>query len=89
MASLTIRVAPNARRSEFSGWTADEKGRPVCLIKLAAPPVDGKENAELLRFLSEELDVPQNDLELLRGANGKLKVVEIPDAALARLPKKI
>ena len=52
---LALRVSPNARKSEFAGWTADEKGRPVLLVKLAAPPVDGKANEELVRFLSKEV----------------------------------
>ena len=38
-APLIVRVTPNARRSEIIGWGADEKGRPVLLLKLGAPPV--------------------------------------------------
>jgi uncharacterized protein len=82
LTSMTCRVTPNAKRSEFSGWTMDEKGRPVLLLRLQAPPVDGKANAELLRFLAEALDCPRAAVTLLRGATSKLKVVELPaDAA--------
>jgi uncharacterized protein len=88
MASLTVRVAPSARRSEFTGWTADEKGRPVLLIKLSAPPVDGKANEELLSFLASELQLSKSQLTLLRGATSKLKVLELPDEAMALLPKR-
>ena len=45
MQSLVVRVTPNARKSEVLGWGADEKGRPVLLIKLAAPPVEGKDDS--------------------------------------------
>ena len=41
-AQLAVRVTPSAKKSAFAGWTADEKGRPVLLVKLNAPPVDGK-----------------------------------------------
>ncbi|MDZ4288478.1 MAG: DUF167 domain-containing protein [Prosthecobacter sp.] len=85
---LVVRVAPNARRSEFAGWTADEKGRPVLLIKLKAPPVDGKANVELIRFLSEALDCPRSQITLLRGEGSRQKVLEVPEAALGRLPKQ-
>ena len=86
LTQLALRVSPNARKSEFAGWTADEKGRPVLLVKLAAPPVDGKANEELVRFLSKELEVPKGSITLLRGAGGRQKMVEIPAEAADRLP---
>ena len=66
---------------------ADEKGRPVLLVKLAAPPVDGKANTELIRFLADELDCPKGQITLLRGTSGRQKSLELPAAALERLPK--
>lgn len=84
---LALRVSPNARKSEFAGWTADEKGRPVLLVKLAAPPVGGKANEELVRFLSKELGVPKGSISLLRGASGRQKMVELPSEAVEKLPK--
>ena len=76
--SVTCRVTPNARRSEILGWGADEKGRPVLMIKLAAPPVEGKANTELLRFMADTLDCPKGAVTLLRGESSRVKVVEIP-----------
>jgi uncharacterized protein (TIGR00251 family) len=88
MPAVTCRVSPNARRSEFAGWTMDEKGRPVLLIKLHAPPVDGKANDELLRFLVEALDCSKSDVVLVRGQTNRLKVVELSDAAVGKLPAR-
>lgn len=85
-AQLAVRVTPNARSSEFAGWTADEKGRPVLLIKLQAPPVDGKANTELIRFLSKALGCARSDIVLLRGGTNRQKSLELPAAALASLP---
>lgn len=85
---LVVRVSPNARRSEFAGWTADEKGRPVLLIKLQAPPVDGKANVELVRFLSDALDCPRSQITLMRGESSRQKTLEVPAAILSRLPKQ-
>jgi hypothetical protein len=84
--TLTVRVAPSARRSEITGWTADEKGRPVLLVKLAAPPVDGKANSELLRFLAKVCRCSKSELILLRGVTAKLKVIELPAQAMQHLP---
>ena len=86
--TITCRVSPNARRSEFSGWTMDEKGRPVLLIKLRAAPVEGAANKEFLRFLTEVLDCPKSQVTLLRGETSRLKVVEFPATAAERLPKR-
>jgi uncharacterized protein len=85
--NLTVRVAPSARRSEVTGWTADEKGRPVLLVKLAAPPVDGKANVELIRFLAEQCSCAKTALTLLRGTSGKLKVIQLPEEAALHLQK--
>ncbi len=83
-----MRVTPNARRSEFAGWSADEQGRPVLLIRLAAPPVEGKANAELIAFLSEALGVPKGQVLLLRGGASRQKQIELPAAAFANLPSR-
>jgi len=87
LAQLAVRVSPNARKSDYAGWTADEKGRPVLLVKLAAPPVDGKANAELVRFLAESLGCAKSQITLLRGTSGRQKTLELPASALERLPK--
>lgn len=84
-AQLTCRVTPNARRSEILGWGADEKGRPVLLIKLGAPPVEGKANTELLRFLADTLDCSKSAVKLLRGDSSRVKVVELPADCLVKL----
>jgi uncharacterized protein (TIGR00251 family) len=86
-AQLAVRVTPNAKKSAFAGWTADEKGRPVLLVKLQAPPVDGKANTELIRFLAESLDCPKGQITLLRGTSSRQKTVELPAVALEQLPK--
>lgn len=86
-AQLAVRVTPNARKSEFAGWTADEKGRPVLLVKLNAPPVDGKANTELIRFLAEALECPKGQIALLRGTSSRQKTIELLASMMERLPK--
>ena len=83
-AVLAVRVTPNAAATELAGWEL-EGDRPVLLVRLAAPPVDGKANAELVRFLTKELGCPKMDVAVVRGSTGRDKVVALPTAALERL----
>ncbi|HLT16598.1 MAG TPA: DUF167 domain-containing protein [Acidimicrobiales bacterium] len=68
--SLTIRVQPGAKRSEVVGPHGD-----ALRVRVASPPVDGKANAELVRFLAEHLGRPARDVEITRGQTSRTKVV--------------
>lgn len=69
---LTVRAKPRAKASRVTraeGVSID--------VALAAPPVDGAANDELLRVLSAVLKVPRSALSIVRGASGRQKVVEV------------
>lgn len=78
---LTIRAQPRASRSEVAGPYGD-----ALRIRLAAPPVDGAANDELVAFLADTLGVAKRDVELVRGHGGRSKTVRVRgvDAATAR-----
>jgi uncharacterized protein len=76
---LALHVQPGASRTEVGGLHGD-----ALRIRLAAPPVDGKANAELVRFLAAAFAVPQRQVTLVRGESSRQKVVRI--AAPARRP---
>jgi uncharacterized protein (TIGR00251 family) len=82
---LAVKVTPNARKSEITGWSADEQGRRVLLVKLAAPAQEGKANKELIRFMADVLGCAKNQVSLQRGESSRTKVLEIPPEAAARL----
>ncbi len=65
---LDISVSPNAKKTELVGWHDG-----ALRVRLSAPPVDGAANDALKRWLSEQLQVPQARIELLRGASGRRK----------------
>lgn len=69
---LAFRVQPGAPRSEVVGMYGD-----ALKIRLAAPPVDGRANDELVRFLADAFGVPRANVTLLRGASSRSKVVRI------------
>ncbi|MGV3759299.1 MAG: DUF167 domain-containing protein [Actinomycetota bacterium] len=70
--ALTIRVQPGARRSEVVGPHGD-----ALRVRVASPPVDGKANAELVRFLADYLGVPARSVEVVRGHTSRTKVVHV------------
>ncbi|WP_327786992.1 DUF167 domain-containing protein [Sulfuriroseicoccus oceanibius] len=78
---VAVRVVPNSRKSQIVGWepAADDiRGHERMLrIRLNSPPVDGKANRELIRFLSHVWGVRTKDLRLVAGDKGRTKVVEI------------
>jgi uncharacterized protein (TIGR00251 family) len=69
---LTIHVVPRARDTAVVGRHGE-----AIKIRVAAPPVDGAANAELVRFLAERLGVPKNAVRITRGESGRSKVVQI------------
>jgi len=71
-ARLTLHVQPRASRTEITGLHGD-----AIRIRLAAPPVDGAANAELVRFLADRLGVPRARVVIRHGESGRRKTVEI------------
>lgn len=76
---LELSVVPNAKRTAVDGLHDG-----ALRVRLAAPPVDGKANDTLLRWLAGELGLPRRAVELVRGASARRKAVEI-DAPLKQL----
>ncbi len=69
---LQLHVQPGAKRSELAGLHGD-----ALKIRLAAPPIEGRANDALLRFIAELFAVPQRNVELMRGAQSRHKSVMI------------
>ena len=77
---LALKVTPGAKKNEVLGWEDDypQVGR-VLKVKIAAPPVEGKANKEIVIFLSKLLKVTKSSIEVVHGTSGRIKLVEIPD----------
>jgi uncharacterized protein (TIGR00251 family) len=67
-----VYVQPRASRTEIAGDHGD-----ALKIRLAAPPVEGAANAELISFLAKRLGVSKSAVRLLRGQRGRQKLVEV------------
>jgi uncharacterized protein (TIGR00251 family) len=75
-ALLSIRVQPRAKRDEVVGERAG-----AIVIRLKAPPVDGKANAALIAFIANAANVPRSRVEIVRGATAREKVVRVAGIA--------
>jgi uncharacterized protein (TIGR00251 family) len=79
-----VRAKPRAKRSAIGD---DASG--ALDVALAAPPVDGAANEELVRVLAKALGVPKRAVRIVKGEGSRHKLVGIsglaPDDLLARL----
>lgn len=75
---LAVQVQPRAGRNAIAGPIGEH-----LKIRLAAAPVDGRANAELVAFLAQEFGVRREDVQILRGDAARRKVVRI------RSPKRL
>ena len=84
-AALAIRVKARGKKDLISGILGDGTVK----IELTAPPVEGKANEALLKFLASKLEVSIKRLEIVAGAHGREKLVSILDMDPATLNRKI
>lgn len=68
--TLTLHVQPGAKHSETAGLHGE-----ALKIKLAAPPIEGRANEALLKFLAKLFDVPARQITLKLGEQSRHKVV--------------
>jgi uncharacterized protein (TIGR00251 family) len=69
---LAVKVTPNASRNEIMGFTDG-----VLQVRIAASPVKGKANKELIDFLSKALGLRKSSVSIVKGQTSRNKVVAI------------
>jgi uncharacterized protein len=67
-----VQVVPRSSRSEVVG---EHNGS--LRVKIAAPPVDGAANEELVRVLAKTFDVSRSAVRIVSGQTGKVKQISI------------
>jgi uncharacterized protein len=82
--TFAVRIVPRASRSEIAG-----EYNGALRIRIAAPPVAGAANRELIRLLAKFFKLPQNAVEIVSGTASKSKIVRIAGADSARLKQLI
>jgi uncharacterized protein (TIGR00251 family) len=81
---LRVRVQPRASRDGMAG---EREG--ALLVRLTAPPVEGRANEALARLVARALDVPATAVTIVRGSRGRDKILHVagldPASVRARL----
>jgi uncharacterized protein len=73
--TFKVQVVPRASASEVVG---EHNG--LLRVRIAAPPVDGAANKELIRVLAKTFKVSRGSIEIISGHNRRVKQVRIDGA---------
>lgn len=65
---LRIKAQPKASKDEFAEILDDR-----VKVRITAPPIEGKANKHLIKFLARQFRVSQSQIELLTGDNAREK----------------
>ncbi len=71
-AIIEVRIQPGARRTEVAGMFDDR-----VKIRVAARPVEGAANKELVKFLARKLGVSKSRVAILGGHKSRNKRLQI------------
>lgn len=69
---LHCHLQPKASNDAFAGRHGDS-----LKIRIAAPPIEGRANTALIRFLAKAFGVPKRDVQIISGELGREKRVRI------------
>ena len=75
---LTFLVKPGARSDRIY----EEDGR--LFLDITAPPVKGKANKAIIKFLAKHLDIRMSSIHLIRGETSHTKTFELSNSALTK-----
>ncbi len=77
---FTVRVIPRASKSEVVGeFDGSLK------VKIAAPPVDGAANEEVVKLISKAFGRPKANVEILSGHTSRTKRLRVVGGSAKRL----
>lgn len=69
---LNLYIQPKASRDQIVGLHCDE-----LKVAITAPPIDGKANAHLCKYLAKTFKVPKSDIHIIRGELGRHKQIRV------------
>lgn len=79
---LRLRVQPKASKDAFSGPYGEEEYK----VTLTAPPVDGKANTHLLKFIAKAFGLPRSQVVLESGAHARSKCLRLKSPTRLPIP---
>ncbi|MEJ2607637.1 MAG: DUF167 domain-containing protein [Anaerolineales bacterium] len=84
-AAQTVRVTPRASKTTFGGVLEDGTVR----VRVSAPPLEGRANTALVKFLAKVLGVNRSRVEIVAGEKGLDKILSIIDMNAEQVEERI
>lgn len=84
-AAIAVRMTTRASKNQIVGALSDGTVK----IHITAAPTEGQANEELVKFLSDVLDVAKSRIEIVAGQTGRDKLISVLDMDSETLHKKI
>jgi uncharacterized protein (TIGR00251 family) len=82
--TLKVRVIPNAKKTEFSGYREGE-----LVLRLNAPALEGRANKAAIDFVSRYFAVPRSAVSLVSGEKSRHKIFQIVGLESIDLERKL
>jgi uncharacterized protein (TIGR00251 family) len=83
-ARLQVLIVPRASSTQIVGIHDDR-----LKIKLTAPPVDGKANQALVRFLAKRLNVSKDQFNIVSGETARRKTLTVDALSVDEVEKHL
>lgn len=74
---IKVYLQPKSSKNEVAGPYRDG-----IKVKVTTPPVEGKANEALIRFLAKEYGIPPSCIEIIKGLHSREKTLKISGAIL-------
>lgn len=74
---IQVHAQPGAKLTEIVGLHGD-----AIKIRVQAPPLEGRANDELIRFLAEKLGVARSQVTLTKGETSRSKSFVVTDVSI-------
>lgn len=80
--TIEVRLTPRASRDEVVGIRDG-----VLVVRVGAPPVDGRANEALRKLIAKELGIAKSKVEIVRGERERRKLVRVSGAEPAAIER--
>lgn len=82
--TISIRVIPRASRSEIVGMVDG-----TLKVRIAAPPVDGAANSEIIKLFSKTFGIAKSDIAIISGETSRKKRIKFANLSQSKFDEKI
>jgi uncharacterized protein (TIGR00251 family) len=82
--TLKIHLLPRASRDEICGLQGD-----AIKVKVTAPPIEGRANMALQRFIAKKLNLSSSQVEIMAGQRSREKILRISGISRAAVEKAL